>query len=98
MGPGASEINTDAAMVCAHMKDAGHRGVVATLQRLQKYCSWFRMEVHVTEFIKQCLHCMNSKAGEKIPRPLGVHGEDLARLYVSTSCTSKTAVLWARMD
>ena len=63
-------------MLCSHMKDAGHRGVVATLQRLQGYYSWFRMEVHVTVFVNQCLHCMDSKAGEKIPRPLGemVHG------------------------
>ena len=30
----------------------------------------------MTEFVKQCLHCMNSKAGEKIPQSLGetVHG------------------------
>ena len=30
----------------------------------------------MTEFVKQCLHCMDSKAGEKIPRPQGgtVHG------------------------
>ena len=63
-------------MVCVYMKGAGHRGVVATLQRLQRYCCWFRIEVHVTEFVKQCLHCMDSNAGEKIPRPLGetVHG------------------------
>ena len=53
-------------MVCANIKDAGHRGVVTTLQWLQGYCSWFRTEVHVTEFVKQCLHCMYSKAGEKI--------------------------------
>ena len=34
------------------------------------------MEVHETEFVKQCLHYMDSKAGENIPRPLGetVHG------------------------
>ena len=54
-------------MVCPHMKDAGYKGVVATLQPLQGYCRWFRMEVHVTELVKQCLHCMDSKAGEKIP-------------------------------
>ena len=53
-------------MVCAYIKDVGHRGVVTTLQWLQGYCSWFRTEVHVTEFVKQCLHCMYSKAGEKI--------------------------------
>ena len=30
------------------------------------------MENHVTEFVKQCLniHCMDSKAGEKVPHPL----------------------------
>ena len=40
-------------MVCAHMKEAGHRGVVATLQRQSEYyCCWFRMEEHVTVFIR----------------------------------------------
>ena len=31
-------------MVCAHMKNAGHRGVVVTLKRLQRYCSRFHLE------------------------------------------------------
>eukprot|EP00903_Cladosiphon_okamuranus_P017345 g15980.t1 len=31
----------------------------------------------VRDFVKQCLHCMDSKAGEMVPRPLGatVHGK-----------------------
>ena len=58
-------------MVCAHMNEAGHLSAMATLQRLSEYCCWFRMEEHVTEFVKQCLHRMDSKAGEKAPRPLG---------------------------
>ena len=57
-------------MVYAQIKKAGHRGIVATLQRLQGYCCWFRMEFHLTEFVKQCLHCMDSKVGKKILRPL----------------------------
>ena len=63
-------------MVCVHLKEAGHRGAVATLQRLSEYYCWFCMEEHVAKFVKQCLHCMDSKAGEKVPRPLGetVHG------------------------
>ena len=80
-------------MAYAHMKDAGHRGVVATLQRLQGYlCSWFHMEVHVTEFVKQCLHCMESK----VVRKSRDHSErrctkgDLARFCISTSCMSET--------
>ena len=64
------------AMAPTHMEDAEHRGVVATLQWLQGWSFWFRMEVHVTGFVKQCLQCIDSKAGEKVPRPLGktVHG------------------------
>ena len=27
-------------MICAHMRDAGHRGVAATLVRLQEFCVW----------------------------------------------------------
>ena len=52
------------------------RGVVAALQRLSEYCCWFCMQEHVSEFVKQCLHCMDSKAGKKVPRLLGetVHG------------------------
>ena len=43
-------------MVCTHIKDAGRRGIVATLQQLLEYCSWFRIEVHVPEFVK--LYCV----------------------------------------
>ena len=41
------------------------------------------MEVHVTEFVKQCLHCMDLKAGEKIPQPLGemVHGRRPGEIF-----------------
>ena len=73
-------------MVCAHMKEAGHRGAAATLQRLQEYCCWSKMDQDVTEFVRQCLHCMDSKSGEKVPRPFGetVHGKSCL-LYTSPS-------------
>ena len=69
--PGGSKQLQVRLMVYAHMKEAAHRCAVATLQRLSEYCRWFRTEEHVTEFVKQCLHCMDSKSGEKVPRPLG---------------------------
>ena len=74
--PGGAKQLQVRSMVCAHMKEAGHRGVVATLHRLSEYCCWFNTEEHVAEFVTQCLHCMDSKAGEKVPRSLGetVHG------------------------
>ena len=63
-------------MVCAHMRSAGHRGVSPALFRLQEYCVWFQMESHVREFVRQCLHCVDTRAGEIVPRPYGdtVHG------------------------
>ncbi|CAM9865980.1 unnamed protein product [Sphacelaria rigidula] len=63
-------------MVCTHMRDAGHRGVAATLVRLQTFRVWQGIETHVGEFIRQCLHCADSGVGDVVPRPLGetVHG------------------------
>ena len=63
-------------MVCAHMQDAGHRGVMATTHRLGAYCVWDNMEKDIAKFIRQCLHCTDSNAGNAMPRPLGdlVHG------------------------
>lgn len=64
-------------MVCAHMTEAGHRGSVATLQRVKEYCGWANMDAQVREFVNQRLHCMDPKAGEMVPRPFGetVHGK-----------------------
>ncbi|CAN0007235.1 unnamed protein product, partial [Sphacelaria rigidula] len=63
-------------MVCAHRRDAGHRGVAATLVRSQEFCVWKGVETHVREFVRQCLHCADSRAGDVVPRPLGemAHG------------------------
>ena len=63
-------------MVCAQMKDAGHRGVRATTHHLGVYCTWDNMEKDMAKFVRQCLQCVTSKAGNVMPRPLGdiVHG------------------------
>lgn len=63
-------------LVCAHMRSAGHRGVAPTLFRLKEYCVWPQMDSQVREFVRQCLHCVDTRAGALIPRPYGdtVHG------------------------
>lgn len=55
-------------MVCAHMKQEGHRPVAATVGS--------RMDVQVAEFMHSWLHCMNSNAGEMVLCPFGetAHG------------------------
>ena len=58
-------------MVCAHMQDAGHRSVRATTHRLGAYCAWDHMEKDIAKFVRQCLHCVDSKASNAMPRPLG---------------------------
>ena len=57
-------------MICAHMRDAGHRGV-ATLVRLQEFGVWSGMEAQMREFVRQCLHCADTRSGDVAPRPLG---------------------------
>ena len=63
-------------MLCAHMQDAGHRGVRATTYRLGAYCAWDNIEKDIAKTICQCLHCIDSKVGNAMLRPLGnlVHG------------------------
>ena len=63
-------------MICAHMRDAGHRGVAATLVSVQEFCVWSGMEAQIREFVRQCLHCADKFSGGVVPRPLGepVHG------------------------
>ena len=66
-------------MVCANMQDAGHRGVRTTTHRLEVYCAWINMEKDIAKFVRQCLHCVDSKAGNAMPRPLGdlVHSTEV---------------------
>ena len=58
------------------MRDAGHRAVAATLVHLQEFCVWQGVETQVHGFVRQYLHCADSRAGDIVPRPLGetVHG------------------------
>ena len=57
-------------MIRAHMRDAEHRGVAATLVRLQEFCVWSGMESQMSEFVRQCLHCADTRSGDVVPRPL----------------------------
>lgn len=50
-------------MVCAPMKGQRHRGTVATLEVLRRYCVCMSMEADVVASVKQCFHCVDAKAG-----------------------------------
>ena len=69
-------------MVCAHMQEAGHKGICATMHRLGAYYVWEGMKKDVIEFVQQCLHCVDSRAGNVVPRPLGeiLHGTEVGEV------------------
>ncbi len=57
-------------ILIAHTGTAGHRGVEATLDILKQSYHWKYMHNDVHEFVKGCLHCVGTRTGELIPRPL----------------------------
>ena len=58
-------------MICAHTRDAGHRGVAATLVRVQEFGVWSGMEAQMRALVRQCLHCADTRPGDVVPCPLG---------------------------
>ena len=80
-------------LICAHLRDSGHRGVAATLVRLQEFCVWSGMEAQIREFVRQCLHCADTRSGDVFPHPLGetVHGIAPNEVVHLTTC------MWARV-
>ena len=52
---------------------------VSTPHRLGSYCALANTEKDIAEFVRQCLHCVDSKAGNAMPRLLGdlVHGTEV---------------------
>ena len=53
-----------------HRQDAGYRGVNATIHHLGVYCSGDSNDANGAEFVQQCLHCADHRAGDVVPCPL----------------------------
>ena len=62
--------------VLAHAGLVGHATPQDTLKRIRQHFSWINMEHDIIAFVKNCLHCVGSRTGGKIPRPLSstIHG------------------------
>ena len=68
--PDASEMKLKLILI-AHCGTRGHRGVEATTMILCESFIWKDMKADIQAFIDGCIHCMVSRNGAKIPRPLG---------------------------
>jgi Integrase core domain/Integrase zinc binding domain len=50
---------------------AGHRAYEVTLGAIKEYVTWTTMAKDVKVFVQNCLHCVATIHGDKVPRPLG---------------------------
>jgi transposase InsO family protein len=55
----------------AHCFSAGHKAYEATLGAIKAYVAWTTMAKDVYVFVQNCLHCVATIPGDKVPRPLG---------------------------
>jgi Integrase zinc binding domain len=55
----------------AYCRSAGHRAYEATLGAIKEYVAWTTMAKDVKVFVQNCLHCVATIPGDKVPRPLG---------------------------
>lgn len=64
-------------LTAAHCGSSGHRGAGATANKVGAEFHWDSMTTDVKEFTQACLHCIVSRNGERIPRPLAtaLHGK-----------------------
>jgi Integrase zinc binding domain len=54
----------------AHCHSAGHRAHEATLGAIKEYVAWTTMAEHFKVFVQNCLHCVATVPGDKVPRPM----------------------------
>jgi Integrase zinc binding domain len=55
----------------AHCRSASHRACEATFGAIKEYVAWTTMAKDVKVFVQNCLHCVATIPGDKVPRPLG---------------------------
>jgi len=59
-----------AIITAAHTGSAGHRGADATISIIREKFFWEDITEDVRAFVKYCFHCIATRSGKKIPRPL----------------------------
>jgi Integrase zinc binding domain len=55
----------------SHCRSARNRAYDATLGGIKEYVEWTTMAKDVKVFVQNCLHCVATIPGDKVPRPLG---------------------------
>lgn len=58
-------------IVISHCGIGGHRGNSATESTIRENFHWGSLHEDVSEFVQSCIHCIITRTGEVVPRPLG---------------------------
>ncbi|CEO95372.1 hypothetical protein PBRA_009638 [Plasmodiophora brassicae] len=63
-------------LVIGHCASAGHRASEVTKQMITERFFWTKINQDIEAMCQQCLHCITTRGGKKVPRPLGevLHG------------------------
>lgn len=93
-------------LVCSHCGSSGHRGIEATKSIVEDKFFWTGMKASIEKTVKGCLHCIMTRAGSLIPRPLShaIHGSrpneviHLDFLYLGQGTDQKNYVLILKDD
>lgn len=64
-------------LIAGHMGMAGHRGYRTTKATIATQFYWDGINNDIERLVKSCIHCLSTKPGDIVPRPLGhgLHGE-----------------------
>ena len=70
LGAGRGQVSEAATAGVCPPGGTGHRGVDATMARLERHCIWEDMDRDVWDMTRLCLYCADTKAGVLVPRTL----------------------------
>lgn len=93
-------------MITSHCGTVVHRGREANLSILLEDFWWPNIKMDTEALVHDCLHCIITRAGDKVPRPLGhdLHGDTrnevvhIDLLYMGQSSSRKVYILLIRDD
>ena len=93
-------------LVGSHCGTIGHRGMDATRSILQEGYWWKNMSKDSDALVRGCLHCIMTRSGDLVPRPLAhaLHGEHPNEvvhadfLYMGTGVDQKRYILILKDD
>ena len=58
-------------LIAGHTGMSGHRGIQTTANNVKEHFYWTKMDTDIDSFVRSCLHCLLTRSGELVTRPLG---------------------------